>query len=215
MKSILLTILFLSTQCAFAQELVFVFLHHKADKAELPKEQVDKIMEGHMANIQKMAKDGRLLVAGPFEGGGGIFIFNSHSVDEVTQWLNDDPGVKAQRWNVELQPYRWRVGKPRLVKEPIEMTDYQFIRFVPYIAKFNINDVPELLKKHDDYLKEIRKTGNIIAEGTFGDTEGGILIMKGDLNKAVIELDPAVHEGLLEIGIKKWFVARGAFGESK
>ncbi len=213
MKSTLLSILILSCQCVFAQRLVFVFLHHKVDKPELPKEQVDKIMEGHMANIQKMAKEGRLLVAGPFEGGGGVFIFNSPSVNEVTQWLNDDPGVKAQRWNVEVQPYHWRVGKPRLVPEPIEMTNYQFIRFVPYIAKFNINDAPELLKKHDDYVKEIQKTGNVIAEGNFGDTEGGILVIKGDLNKAVIEADPAVHEGLLEIEIKKWFVARSAFGE--
>src|SRR6478735_2054305 len=71
MKSILLSIIILSNQCVFAQSLVFVFLHHKTDKAELPKEQVDKIMEGHMANIQKMAKEGKLLVAGPFEGGGG------------------------------------------------------------------------------------------------------------------------------------------------
>ncbi len=213
MKSIILSIIILSSQCAFAQELVFVFLHHKADKVELPKEQVDKIMDGHMANIRKMANDGRLLVAGPFEGGGGIFIFNSRSVAEVTQWLDDDPGVKAKRWNVEVQPYRWRVGQPRLVQEPIEMTDYQFVRFVPYIAKFNINDAPELLKKHDDYLKEIQKTGNVVAEGTFGDTEGGILVIKGDLNRTVIESDPAVHEGLLEIEIKKWFVARGAFGE--
>src|SRR5882724_3880219 len=127
MKPIILSVIILSAKCAFAQELVFVFLHHKADKAELPKEQVDKIMDGHMANIQKLAKEGKLLVAGPFEGGGGIFIFNSRSVDEVTQWLNDDPGVKAQRWNVEVQSYRWRVGQPRLVQEPIEMTNYQFI----------------------------------------------------------------------------------------
>jgi len=213
MKSFFLATIILSARCAFAQELVFVFLHHKSDKAELPKEQVDKIMEGHMANIQKMAKEEKLLVAGPFEGGGGIFIFNSHSVGEVTQWLNDDPGVKAQRWNIEVQPYHWRIGQPRLAQEPIEMTNYQFVRFVPYIAKFNINDVPELLKKHDDYLKEIQKTGNVVAEGVFGDTEGGILIIKGELNRAVIESDPAVHDGLLEIEIKKWFVARGAFGE--
>jgi len=213
MKPILLTLIILLGRCAFAQGLVFVFLHHKADKADLPKEQVDRIMEGHMANITRLANDGKLLVAGPFEGGGGIFIFNSSSVNEVTQWLSDDPGVKAQRWNVEVQPYHWRVGQPRLVPEPIEMTTYQFVRFIPYIAKFNINDVPELLKKHDDYLKEIQKTGNVVTEGTFGDTEGGILVIKGDLNKTVIESDPAVHEGLLEIEIKRWFVARGAFGE--
>jgi uncharacterized protein YciI len=213
MKSTVLTILILSGQCVFAQGLVFVFLHHRTDQAELPKEQVDKIMAGHMANMKKMAKDGKLLVAGPFDGGGGIFIFRSSSTDEVTQWLKDDPGVVAQRWKVETLPYQWRVGQPRLVADQFEMTNYQFVRFVPYIAKFNINDVPELFKKHDDYLKEIQKTGNIVAEGTFGDTEGGILIIKGDVNQSVLESDPAVHEGLLEIEIKKWFVAKGAFGE--
>ncbi len=112
MKSILLTIIISSSQCVFAQRLVLVFLHHRPDKVELPKDQVEKIMSGHMANIQKMAKEGKLLVAGPFEGGGGIFIFNAPSVDEVTLWLNDDPGVQAHRWNVEIQPYHWRVGQP-------------------------------------------------------------------------------------------------------
>jgi uncharacterized protein YciI len=213
MKSITFLIFIHFYQCAFTQNLVFVFLHHRADKTELPKKQLDSIMDGHMNNIKQMAKDGRLLVAGPFEGGGGIFIFNSSSIDEVTEWLKADPGVRANRWKVEIQPYHWRVGQPRLAKEPIEMTNYNFVRFVPYIAKFNINDVPELLKKHDDYLIEIKRTGNVIAEGIFGDTEGGILIVKGDLASSVIESDPAVHEGLLEIDIKKLFVARGAFGE--
>src|SRR5215831_5300375 len=103
MKSVLLAVIILFGRCVFAQSLVFVFLHHKVDKADLPKEQLDKIMEGHMANIQKMANEGKLLVAGPFEGGGGVFIFNSSDVSEVKQWLNDDPGVKAQRWNIEIQ----------------------------------------------------------------------------------------------------------------
>jgi uncharacterized protein YciI len=64
--------LFVAWSSASAQPMVIVFLHHKADKPELPKEQVDKIMEGHFANIKKLASEGKLLTAGPFEGGGGI-----------------------------------------------------------------------------------------------------------------------------------------------
>jgi uncharacterized protein YciI len=209
----LILFMVLLSPCVFAQELVFVFLHHRTDAAELPKEQLDKIMAGHMANIRRLAKEGKLLVAGPFESGGGIFIFNSSSVNEVSQWLKTDPGVQANRWNLEVLPYHWVVGKPRLVNDPFEMTDYNFIRFVPSVVKFNINDVPALFKKHDGYLKELEKTSNIIAEGAFGDVEGGILVIKGDLNKKIIEADPAVYEGLLKIEIKKWFVAKGAFGE--
>jgi len=197
-----------------AQPMTIVFLHHKADKPELTKEQIDKIMEGHFANIKKLANEGKLLVAGPFEGGGGIFIFNSKSIDEVNEWLKNDPGVVNKRWNLEVLSYRPRLGTPRLVKEPYQMVDYNFVRFTSYISKFNAYDVPAILKKHDDYLGEIKKSGNVVAEGIFNDTDGGILIIKGDLDKKVIESDPAVVEGLLSIDFKKWFVAKGAFGEN-
>jgi uncharacterized protein YciI len=213
MKKLFLALL-LFANAATAQQMVIVFLNHKADKPELPKEQVDKIMEGHFANMKKMANEGKLLVGGPFEGGGGIFIFNSKSTDEVREWIKPDPGIQNNRWNVELQPYNPRTGWPRLVIEPIQMTSYNFIRFDSYVAKFNVNMVAEILKKHDDYLNEIKKSGNVVAEGIFNDTDGGILIIKGDLDKKVIESDPAVQEGLLGINIKKWFVAKGAFGEN-
>ena len=192
---------------------IFVFLNKRTDKAELPKEQVDKLMEGHMANINRLAKEGKLVAAGPFDGGGGIFIFNSSSIEEVKRWLATDPGVQAERWKIEMLPFQFRLGKDMPLKEPYEMVSYQFIRYTPNIAKFNIQEVPELFVRHDDYLKEIKRTGNVIMEGIFGDTEGGVLVMKGDLDSAVIERDPAVQQGLLQFEIKKLWIAKGAFGE--
>jgi uncharacterized protein YciI len=192
---------------------IFVFLNKRTDKAELPKEQVDKLMEGHMANINRLAKEGKLVAAGPFDGGGGIFIFNSSSIEEVKRWLATDPGVQADRWKIEMLPFQFRLGKDMTLKEPYEMVSYQFIRYTPNIAKFNIQEVPELFVKHDDYLKEIKRTGNAIMEGIFSDTEGGVLVMKGDLDSAVIERDPAVQQGLLQFEIKKLWIAKGAFGE--
>jgi uncharacterized protein YciI len=192
---------------------VFVFLHKRTDKAELPKEQVDKIMEGHMANINKMAKENKLIAAGPFEGGGGIFIFNSTSKEDVTEWIKPDPGVQANRWKVEMLMYTPRHGSVCAVKEPYEMTMYSFVQYIPNIAKFNVQEAPEIFGRHDDYLKEIKKTGNVIAEGTFGENEGGILIMKGKVQPEVFESDPAVREGLLELSFKELYIAKGAFCE--
>jgi uncharacterized protein YciI len=192
---------------------IFVFLNKRTDKAELPKEQVDKLMEGHMANINRLAKEGKLVAAGPFDGGGGIFIFHSTSLEEVKSWLATDPGVQADRWKIEMLPFQFRLGKDMPLKEPYEMVSYQFIRYTPNIAKFNIQEVPELFVKHDDYLKEIKRTGNAIMEGIFGDTEGGVLVMKGDLDSAVIERDPVVQQCLLQFEIKKLWIAKGAFGE--
>ena len=216
MKPFLILLLWISSFASSAKpSRIFVFLNKRTDIPELPKEKLDKMMEGHIANISKMAKDGRLLAAGPFDGGGGIFIFNSTSVEEVTQWLASDPGIRAERWKVEILPFTFRTGQTCSVKEPYEMTSYQFIRYTSYIAKFNIQDVPEIFGKHDDYLKGIKKTGNVISEGTFGDTDGGILIMKGDLDPTVIEMDPAVREGLLQTDIKKLWIAKGSLCEAK
>ncbi len=166
-----------------------------------------------MANIERLTKEGKLISAGPFDAGGGIFIFKSTSAAQVNEWLKTDPGIQANRWRVEVLPYFPRVGLACAVGKKFEMNSYQFIRYIPNLAKFNIQHAPEIFKKHDDYLKAIIKTGNAVAEGIFGDMEGGILVMKGDLDKAVIELDPAVREGLLEIEFQILWIAKGAFCE--
>src|SRR5258708_35480806 len=212
--NLLLATLLTFSSVAFAQDrkLTFVFLHRKDDKAELPKEEGDRIMAGHMANIQRLAKEGKLLVAGPFEGGGGIFIFNSDSSDRVKEWLSTDPGVKAKRWNIEILPFRPRRGSVCAVAEPIEMVMYEFIRYTVRIAKYNAENAAEIVRKHDDYLRKIADAGNIVSEGLFGE-DGGILIMKGDLQKEWIEADPSILDGSYQIEFKKLYVAKGAFCE--
>jgi uncharacterized protein YciI len=207
---VLLTASFVLAQ---STEFTFVFLNARTDKAALPEDELKKIMDGHMANINRLAKEGKLIAAGPFDGGGGIFIFKSNSVEQVKEWLQTDPGVQANRWNVEILPYTPRVGSVCSVKEPYEMVTYQFIRFVPNIAKYTIGTLTDSFKKHDAYLKSIAKTGNIITEAIFGATEGGILIMKGEVQREVIENDPAVLEGVLEADFKTLWIAKGAFCE--
>jgi len=214
MKKLLLVILVSLATVGYSQDhYVFVFLNKKADAEKLPKEETDKLMEGHMANINKMAKEGKLIAAGPFEGGGGIFIFRSTSAEEVTQWIQDDPAVRAKRWNMEVLPFQTRNGPVCVAQEPYEMVTYQFVRYIPNFSKFTVGEAPATFKEHDEYLKKIQQTGNIIAEGIFGPHDGGIVILKGDLQKEVIEMDPGVQLGLLELDYKKLWIAKGSFCE--
>ncbi len=215
-KFLFLLFLFTSESHLLAQKnssYVFVFLHKRVDLPELPKGELDKLMEGHLENINKMAKEGKLLVAGPFEGGGGIFIFNTKLQTDVVEWLKADPGIQANRWRLEILTYTPQVGGVCAVGEKYEMVTYSFIRFIPNIAKFNVQDAPELFGKHDRYVKDMMKDGNTIAEGSFGDSEGGIWIVKGELDKETIEKDPAVREGFIELDIKKLYIAKGSFCE--
>lgn len=194
-------------------EHIFVFLNKKMDKTELPEEEVKKIMDGHLANINRLAKEGKLIAAGPFDGGGGIFIFKSNSVEQVQEWLKTDPGVQANRWNVEILPYYPRLGSVCAVGENYKMITYQFVRYTPNITKYNINQLPQIFKRHHEYLSTLRSSNKVITEAIFGDSDGGIIVVDGELTKEAIETDPAVLEGLLDADVKKLWIAQGAFCE--
>jgi uncharacterized protein YciI len=214
MKNLFVFMALFLTAAAYAQApYIFIFLNKKPDADQLPKEEVSKIMEGHMANMDRLAKEGKLVAAGPFQGGGGIFIMKTASVDEAKNWISTDPGIRAKRWNVELFPYKPRQGSVCPVSEPYEMVEYSFVRFNAAVSKFTASTYPQIIKKHDDYLKQLGTTGNVVTEGTFGDHDGGILVMKGDVQREIFESDPGVQEGLLELDIKKLYIAKGSFCE--
>lgn len=215
MKTLIIFFTFLSG-LTFAQQTQYtiVFLNKKTDAQSVPKEQLDKIMEGHMANINRLAKEKKLLAAGPFDGGGGIFILNTTNPDEARQWLQTDPGIQAKRWDVEIFPYKPRIGSICPVSEPYEMVSYEFIRFDAIVSKFTAQDFPRIVQQHDEYLKTITATGNVVTEAIFGTHDGGILVIKGSLQKEVIEADPAVQQELLNVQIKKLWIAKGSFCEN-
>lgn len=192
---------------------MFMFLNTRLDKPELPKEEVDKMMQGHMNNINKMAKEGNLLAAGPFQGGGGIFIFKASSNSQVMEWLKGDPGVQANRWTLEMFPYTARVGSVCPVGEPYEMVTYSFVRYFPEVGKEEMKVANELMKEHNDYMKRFAARADVITEASFGFLDGGILILKDEPNKAEVEGDPAVASGLLRVEYKKLYIAKGSFCE--
>lgn len=213
MRFMCLFILVLTSFTGLAQSsFTFVFLNTKKDKPELPTEEVKKIMEGHLANINRLAKEGKLLVAGPFDGGGGIFILNTTSVDTAANWLGTDPGIQANRWNIEILPYQPRIGGVCVVGENYEMTTYTFVRFTAQVTKSTIGTYPEILRRHEAYLHENFFGSVVITEGVFGN-DGGILVLKGEVSKEIFEADPGVQEALLQVDIKKLWIAKGSFCE--
>ena len=70
------------------------------------KEETQKLFEGHMANINKLALEGKLVVAGPFmkneRNYRGIYIFNASSIEEAKQFVATDPAVQSKLLEAEL-----------------------------------------------------------------------------------------------------------------
>lgn len=191
-----------------------VFLNRKADAEKIDKETETKLFQGHMDNINRLAKEGKLLAAGPFDGGGGIFILNTTALSEAELWISTDPAVKAKRWNIEILPYTPRIGSICPVSEPYEMVTYTFVRFSAIVEKFTAATYPQLMRRHDEYLRNITRDATVVTEAIFGPNEGGILVVNGELPPDAFAGDPAVQQGLLDVQTKKLYIAKTSFCEN-
>ena len=84
------------------------------------KEETSKLFEDHMANINKLAKEGKLVVAGPFMKNDrnyrGIYIFNVETVAEAETLVATDPAIKAKLLEAELTPWYCTAALQETVK---------------------------------------------------------------------------------------------------
>ena len=70
-----------------------------------------KVNQGHRANIDRLTKEGLMVVAGPFEGTSGeralagIFILRVPSMEAARAAVETDPAVRAGRFIYEIVPW--------------------------------------------------------------------------------------------------------------
>lgn len=80
-----------------------------------------RLQRAHMDNIQRMADEGQLILAGPFIDSGelrGIYVFDVESVEEAREMTMTDPAVQAGRLEMEL--HRWYGSAALLELEDIQ-----------------------------------------------------------------------------------------------
>ena len=93
----------------------FVDLITNPDRPELPKHQVDSIQAAHMGSFQRWAASGNLMCAGPFEGGGGMVILKTETMEEAQALIDKDAAVMAGRFITKIRP--WYTTKGTFVLE--------------------------------------------------------------------------------------------------
>jgi uncharacterized protein len=77
--------------------------------AEIKGDARKEVFAGHFANIQRLADEGKLAVAGPFgkndKSYRGLYIFNVATVEEAEKLVLLDPAVKAGVFTADLTPW--------------------------------------------------------------------------------------------------------------
>ena len=84
------------------------------------KEKLNELFRGHMDNITRLAKEGKLIVAGPLSKNDknyrGIFILNVKTIEEANQLLNTDPAIKEKVFDVETFQWYGSAALPEYLK---------------------------------------------------------------------------------------------------
>lgn len=89
------------------RQYVLVILKTGPKKLPAGKER-DEMFKGHMANIQRLAKEGKLALAGPLDGKDGwrgLFIMSVKTIDEARKLTETDPVIKEGEMVAEYHTY--------------------------------------------------------------------------------------------------------------
>ena len=73
-----------------------------------PRDEAQRLQAAHRANINRLAKEGKLVLAGPFADDGvlrGIYIFDVATVAEAEALTKTDPAIQAGQLVMELHPW--------------------------------------------------------------------------------------------------------------
>ena len=88
---------------------VLCILKTGPNDADLKGEERKTVFAGHFANINRLAAEGKLAVAGPFgkndKSYRGLYIFNVPTVEEAEKLVLLDPAVKAGVFIADLTPW--------------------------------------------------------------------------------------------------------------
>lgn len=86
---------------------VMAFLKRGPNRSLSP-EEAQALQQGHLENINRMATEGSLILAGPFLDDGnirGIYIFDVRTVEEAEALTKTDPAIQAGSLEMELKPW--------------------------------------------------------------------------------------------------------------
>lgn len=106
---------------------VFVYLKSGPTSGQGTAEERKAIFAGHMSNMKRLADEGKLVVAGPFEKPAdktwrGIFIFDVETEGEARGLVATDPGIIAGEFVADCREFRSTPDLRRVPAIEKEMT---------------------------------------------------------------------------------------------
>jgi uncharacterized protein YciI len=200
-----------------------VFLRPDPARTPLSKADGERIQSAHMANIRKMAADGILWAAGPFDDTpttiSGIFVFKTDSLQSAKAIAAQDPTVLEHRntvdvhaWqgppNIGVEYFRLHKLDPKTAENMQVHPLCMLYRGAAWEEKQGVRE--SLLTAHERYIDSLREQGKLGAAGGTNapdDLLGLVIFRPIPLEEAqrLLGDDPAVQAGVLRVEYHHWW----------
>lgn len=91
---------------------------------------IDSAFSGHLKNINRLAEEGTLVLAGPFGENDnnyrGLFVINAKDLTEAEEIISSDPAVQAKFLEAEFYPWYGSASLQELIKIHDKIAKYKF-----------------------------------------------------------------------------------------
>jgi uncharacterized protein YciI len=183
----------------------FVFLNTNADAPRLEVEDLTPIQQKHMATMNRLANEGKLIASGPFDSGGGFFILVAKDTVELGSMLRTDTAIRMKRFIVEYYSFTFTRGKVCPL-DGVNMVTYGFVRLAQSGKTIPWDEVDDTLSR----------AGKVLMSGSFGEGIGGVVIMKAsrkDIETVMKAGDFFIRKKIIP-SVKELWIAEGTFCET-
>lgn len=212
----LLLLFFISdASLASGDKYFFVFLNINPQAEKLDSAVSMDLQAKHLASITRLYHLGFIKAAGPFERGGGIFIYNATTLKQVKDSLQTDPAIAAGRYIIETYPMTILKGKLCDVGETYDMITYPTVRLLA--REKAPKPIPEKLSEDNmkPWFDAIEKQADILFAARFDDENGGGFIVTNPKRKNQTELRVTLQENnIFSTRIRNLWIAMGTFCET-
>lgn len=204
----------------------FVFFERGDNKNPMSKEERETQMKGQLANLTRMAEEGKCVAAGPFGGDQsrrGIVVLKQEELktkDQVMKEFANDPFVQGDRLRVKLHTWMTLKGSVKPWRKPEEMKSYVFVVLDRGEDRSELppKEANNLQMAHLGHIFGMMQNADLGLAGPFEeDTDmRGLLIFKhGDVEKArsEVEKDPLISRKRLKPTYLVLWMAAGIVGD--
>ena len=198
----------------------WVFLERTKTTLTVPKPEVEKMQDGHIANFKRLFKINKLFCAGPMQdvpGGNkrGIVILKVGNVGEVNFSFRPDPYVQAKVFDVHAIPMTISYGRFETVK--IDPEGIEENRMVVFTSPFRLSK--ETSQTHWDYVRQTGTSGHLSFAAATVNTDNiyGVALFRGKDEAAIqawLDADPIIKGGVIKASIYPQWLAKGTLPKS-